>query len=180
MTISRVSIYRVELPYVHGTYQWSGGTVTVADSTVVRIDTDDGLSGWGESCPIPCYLPAHAEGVRAGIGMLAPHLLGMDPSRVGLINDSLDHQLIGHRYVKSALDVACYDILGQSAGLPVYTLLGGRQLEAMPMCRAIPRAPPDEMACAMGQFRREGYRQFQLKVAGKVLWRDETWGGAAA
>lgn len=99
MRISRVSIFRVELPYLHGTYQWSRGAVSVADSTIVRVDTDDGLGGWGESCPIPGYLPTHAESVRAGLGVRVPHLLGMDPRRIGFINDILDRQLIGHPHV---------------------------------------------------------------------------------
>lgn len=172
MRISRVSVFRVELSYVHGTYQWSGGAVTVADSTIVRLDTDEGLSGWGESCPIPSYLPAHAEGVRAGLELLAPHLLGVDPRRIGFINDLFDGHLIAHTHVKSPLDVACYDILGPSAGLPLYALLGGRQVEVMPMYRAIPRATPDQMASAIDQFRSEGYGQFQLKIGGADVADD--------
>lgn len=47
------------------------------DSTIVRIDTDWGISGYGESCPLgPAYLPSFALGCRAGIRELAPHLIG--------------------------------------------------------------------------------------------------------
>ena len=69
MHISRISAYRVELPLHEGSYKWSGGkSVTVFDSTIVRIDTDAGVTGWGEVCPLgPFYLPAYANGVRAGI-----------------------------------------------------------------------------------------------------------------
>ena len=83
MKITRVLAYRVELPLREGRYNWSGGkSVEVFDSTVVRIETDGGLAGHGESCPLgPAYLPAYAAGVRAGLAELAPHLIGRDPTR---------------------------------------------------------------------------------------------------
>src|SRR3954466_5736017 len=67
--IRRISAYRVELPLHEGGYRWSGGKgVTVFDSTVVRVDTDEGLAGFGEVCPLgPAYLPAYAAGVRTGL-----------------------------------------------------------------------------------------------------------------
>ena len=78
MKIERIAVYRVELPLVEGSYNWSGGkSVSVFDSTVVRVETDDGPVGHGEVCPLgPSYLPAYASGARAGIAELGPHLIG--------------------------------------------------------------------------------------------------------
>ena len=78
MKIRRIAAYRVELPLHEGSYKWSGGkSVSVFDSTVVRVDTDEGVTGYGEVCPLgPFYLPAYAGGVRAGLVELGPHLLG--------------------------------------------------------------------------------------------------------
>ena len=72
MKIRSIAAYRVELPLHEGSYQWSGGkSVAVFDSTLVRVETDDGLVGHGEVCPLgPAYLPAYAEGVRAGLAVL--------------------------------------------------------------------------------------------------------------
>ena len=74
MKIRRIAAYRVELPLHEGSYKWSGGkSVAVFDSTLVRVETDGGLVGHGEVCPLgPAYLPAYAEGVRAGLAVLAP------------------------------------------------------------------------------------------------------------
>src|SRR6476469_8662562 len=132
MKISGLRAYRVELPLHEGSYKWSGGNaVTVFDSTVVAVDTDAGVTGWGEVCPLgPAYLPAYAEGARAGIRELGPALVGQDPREVNQINLLMDGRLRGHPYVKSALDMACWDILGKVAGLPVVTLLGGRHGES--------------------------------------------------
>src|SRR6516165_4238484 len=168
MKIRRITAYRVELPLNEGSYRWSGGkSVTVFDSTVVRVDTDEGVTGYGEVCPLgPFYLPAYAQGVRAGIAELGPHLLGEDPRQLAKLNRRMDAALKGHAYVKSPIDMACWDILGKAAGQPVCTLLGGRYGEDFVLYRAISQESPEAMADRVAGYRAEGYRRFQLKVGG--------------
>jgi L-alanine-DL-glutamate epimerase-like enolase superfamily enzyme len=168
MKIRRIRAYRVELPLQEGSYKWSGGkSVTVFDSTVVEIQTDAGVSGFGEVCPLgPFYLPAYANGVRAGIAELGPHLLGSDPLSLAQLNRRMDAALKGHAYVKSALDMACWDILGKVTSQPVCTLLGGRYGEDFGLYRAISQESPEAMADRVAGYRAEGYRRFQLKVGG--------------
>lgn len=168
MKIVRLSAYRVDLPLVEGTYNWSGGkSVSTFDSTVVRVDTDAGVTGWGEVCPLgPFYLPAYAEGCRAGIRELGPHLIGYDPCQLGRLNHRMDAALKGHAYVKSAIDMACWDILGKVSGQPVCVLLGGRYGDDFPLYRAISQEAPEAMAAKVAGYRAEGYRRFQLKVGG--------------
>jgi L-alanine-DL-glutamate epimerase-like enolase superfamily enzyme len=168
MKITRIAAYQVDLPLYEGSYKWSGGkSVTVFDSTIVRVETDTGIIGHGEVCPLgPFYLPAYAEGVRSGIAELGPHLLGEDPTELGRLNRTMDAALKGHPYVKSGIDIACWDILGQVAGLPVCTLLGGRYGEDFLLYRAISQESPEEMAEKVAGYRSQGYRRFQLKVGG--------------
>lgn len=168
MKIRKISAYAVNLPLHEGSYRWSGGkSVQVFDSTLVRIDTDAGLTGWGEACPLgPAYLPAYAKGVRSGIAEIGSQLLGEDPRALDAINRRMDAALKGHPYVKSAIDIACWDLLGQAAGLPVCMLLGGRFGEDVVLYRAISQESPADMARRVGDYRREGYRRFQLKVGG--------------
>jgi cis-L-3-hydroxyproline dehydratase len=168
MKIKRIIVYRVELPLHETTYKWSGGkSVTVFDSTIVGVETDTGLIGYGEVCPLgPFYLPAYAEGVRAGLRELGPHLLGEDPRQLSRLNRKMDAALKGHPYVKSGIDMACWDILGQATGLPVCELLGGRYGEDFPLYRAISQESPEQMAARVASYRGEGYRRFQLKVGG--------------
>ena len=168
MKITRIRAYRVELPLREGNYKWSGGkSVNVFDSTVVAIDTDAGLTGFGEVCPLgPFYLPAYANGVRAGIAELGPHLLGMDPRELGKLNHRMDAALKGHAYVKSGIDMACWDLLGKATGQPVCTLMGGRFGDDFGLYRAISQEAPDAMAQRVVGYRAEGYQRFQLKVGG--------------
>ncbi len=81
MKIKRISAWQVDLPLCEGSYKWSGGkSVTVFDSTIVGVETDTGIVGYGEVCPLgPFYLAAYARGVRAGVAELGPHLLNEDP-----------------------------------------------------------------------------------------------------
>ena len=168
MKIRRIAAYPVALPLHEGAYRWSGGkSVEVFDSTLVRVETDDGRVGHGEVCPLgPAYLPAYAEGVRAGLAVLAPHLLGEDPRELERLNRRMDAALKGHPYVKSGIDIACWDLLGKTAGLPVAALLGGRYGDDFPLYRAISQDSPDAMAKSVAAYRSEGYRRFQLKVGG--------------
>jgi L-alanine-DL-glutamate epimerase-like enolase superfamily enzyme len=166
--IARIEAFQIDLPLHEGSYKWSGGnSVEVFDSTVVAVHTDAGVTGYGEVCPLgPAYLPAYAEGARAGIAKLAPQLIGLDPTALGVLNGRMDAALRGHPYVKSALDMACWDILGKIAGLPAVTLLGGRYGETFPLYRAISQESPQAMAERVAHYRAEGYTKFQLKVGG--------------
>ena len=168
MKITRIAAFQVDLPLHEGSYKWSGGkSVSVFDSTIIQVETDSGLVGYGEVCPLgPFYLPAYADGVRAGIKELAPHLLGCDPRQLAALNRRMDAALKGHPYVKSGIDIACWDILGQAAGQPVCVLLGGRYGDDFVLYRAISQGSPAEMAEKVNGYRAEGYRRFQLKVGG--------------
>jgi cis-L-3-hydroxyproline dehydratase len=168
MKITRIFAHRVELPLQEVTYKWSGGkSVSVFDSTIVGVETDAGLVGYGEVCPLgPFYLPAYANGVRAGLVELGPHLIGEDPRELVKLNRRMDAALKGHAYVKSGIDIACWDLLGQAMGLPVCELLGGRCGEDVGLYRAISHEAPAEMAAKVVGYRAEGYRRFQLKVGG--------------
>lgn len=168
MKISRIFAHRVDLPLHETTYKWSGGkSVTVFDSTVIGVETDTGLIGYGEVCPLgPFYLPAYAEGVRAGLRELAPHLMGEDPRELTKLNYRMDAALKGHSYVKSGIDMACWDLLGKATSLPVCLLLGGRYGEKVRLYRAISQEDPEMMAAKVAAYRAEGYTRFQLKVGG--------------
>ena len=168
MKITRIRAYQVDLPLYEGSYKWSGGkSVTTFDSTVVEIETDAGITGYGEVCPLgPFYLPAYGNGVRAGIVELGRHLLGEDPRQLQKLNRVMDAALKGHAYVKSGIDMACWDILGKASDLPVCVLMGGRYGTDVCLYRAISQEDPEIMAKKVAGYRAAGYTRFQLKVGG--------------
>ena len=164
--IARVDVYAYRLTYVHGTYVMSGGRrIEGLDSVVVRVTTEDSIEGFGEVCPLgPAYLPGHSGGAIAALRELAPALVGVDACSLAEVDSVMDRALLGHRYAKSAVDVACWDVLGKTAGLPAATLLGGRRLERFPLYVAVPLGPADEMVSFVRARRDEGVHRFQLKL----------------
>ena len=166
--ITKVSVYQVDLPLKEGSYKWAeGSSVQIFDATVVEIQTDLGITGYGECCPLgPAYLASYAEGCRTGIKTLAPSLIGKNPLELLKLNEWMDRCLKGHPYVKSPIDIACWDILGKVTGQSVVTLLGGRCGEEYDLYRAISQGTAEEMKASVEQYRKEGYRKFQLKVGG--------------
>ena len=168
MKIHRIDVYQVNLPLREGCYNWSGGkSVSIFDSSIVEVSTNDGIVGYGEVCPLgPSYLPAYARGVRAGIAEIAPHLIGCNPCELEKLNRRMDELLQGHPYVKSGIDIACWDILGQVCGQPLCALLGGRYGDDYALYRAISQESPEKMAAKVAAYRAEGYSRFQLKVGG--------------
>lgn len=172
MKIEAIRVYQVDLPVTEGRYTWAGGRhfVETFDSTIVEIVTDDGRRGYGENTPLgSAYLPAFAPGARAGIAELAPQLLGEDPAAVGRINDIMDTMLNCHGYAKSAIDMACWDLLGQACDKPVCELMGGRFGDSVKLYRAITMGTPEQMAENVAGYREQGYSKFQLKVGGEPL-----------
>jgi L-alanine-DL-glutamate epimerase-like enolase superfamily enzyme len=166
--IETIEVYAVHLPYRGGVYHLSGGrTYEGFDATIVRIETDNGLEGWGESTPFGAnFIAAHARGVGAGIAEIAPHLIGADPRRVDRVNDLMDAVLAGHHHAKTPIDVACWDLFGKSVNLPVCDLLGGRTEARLPVISSIHSGQPDDMRQRVEEHRRRGYIGHSVKVGG--------------
>lgn len=173
MKITRIALWHVPLTS-HTTYYMSDGkTCDTVDSVVLRIDTDSGLCGWGEVCPIPHYLPAYARGVLPALEDMAPVLLGADPIGPEAVMAQLDRHLQGHVYAKSAIDMALWDLTGQAVKMPLYTLLGGRRGADMPLYHSITCIAPGDMAAIAAEAFATGIRQFQVKLGADGNWEAD-------
>ena len=168
MRISGVDIYDFQLTYVHGQYVMSGGRVIDSlPSTIVRVTSDTGVVGFGEVCPLgSTYLASHSAGARAALELLAPAVIGLDPTNLAAVNDAMDAVLMGHEYAKSPIDVACWDLTGRALGVSVTTLLGGLRQTQFPLYMAVPLGSPESMTAYVTARRAEGIHRFQLKIGG--------------
>ncbi len=170
MKVTRIAVWSLDLPLARP-YSLSGGRLHVErlDSTVVRLDTDEGLVGWGEGCPWgSTYLPAFARGVRAGIEELAPTVLGLDPRRTAVVHRAMDVALPGHPYVKAPLDMACWDVAAKAAGVPLCDLLGGRTDGRVRLHSSIPTGTPAQMLAEIDLARAQGYTSHSAKIGADV------------
>ena len=168
MKIAKIDVFNFDLTYVHGVYKMSGGReVTSLPSTLVRVQGDSGVVGWGEVCPLgSTYLPAHAGGARAALALLAPALIGVDATNLAAVNDTMDAVLMGHAYAKSPIDVACWDLTGKVWGASVADMLGGVRQKRFPLYFAVPLGSPEDMKDYVLARRQEGIHRFQLKIGG--------------
>jgi cis-L-3-hydroxyproline dehydratase len=164
--IERIDLFSYELTYIGGELKMSGGRAfTSLSSTVARVETSGGFVGYGETCPLGTnYLPAHAGGARAALAEIAPRLIGLDAGNPVAVYRAMDAALLGHGYAKSAIDIACWDILGKTTSRPACDLLGGRQQETFPVYATISLDTPEHMRENVVRFRTDGTRRFQIKL----------------
>ena len=173
MRIRSINVYQALLPVKGAAYRMSSDTVQSLDSTLVEVTTDDGLSGWGETCPIgPVYQPQHALGARAAIAEIAPGLIGQEVSSIRLLAKRMEERLNGHNYAKAAFDIAFHDLLGQRLGVPVSTLLGGALTDRVPSYYSTIVGDPDETARIATDKVKAGYTRLQVKIGGRELEED--------
>jgi len=165
-TIQRIDVFSYDLTYAHGDYVMSGGrTIRTLLSTVVRVTTASGVEGFGEVCPLGAnYLPGYGTGPVSVIAEFAHALIGLDVENLNLVNQTMDATLSGHAYAKSVVDIACWDAYGKVVSQPVYTLLGGRCQDDLPLYVAIPLASTADMTEHVKARKAEGTSRFQLKV----------------
>ena len=172
MKIASLRVYSHELRVAGEPYRYAGGALSSLTSLIVRLGSDTGHVGWGETCPLgPTYQPAHALGAEAALREIAPHLIGVDAMPIPL-HDTMDRALDGHAYAKAAIDIAAHDLLGKAAGLPVHALLGGARRLRIPSYYAIAPLSPEETAQAVRAKQDEGYTALQIKIGGRELNAD--------
>lgn len=173
MKVTKLSLWSVDLTSHETYYMAEGKTCDTVKTHILRLDTDTGLSGWGEVCPIPHYLPAYADGVPAAITEMAPQILGLSPFGVDAPMRKLDGFLPGHEFAKSIVDIALWDLFGKGVDQPLYTLLGGRMAADMPLYHSITCIAPDDMARIAKDAYATGIRQFQVKLGADQDWQAD-------
>ena len=151
-----------------------GKVCKTVTTSILRLDTDTGLSGWGEVCPIPRYLAAYADGVLPALQPMAPEVLGADPIGPEALMGSLDGLLPGHAYAKSIIDIALWDLTAKAESLPLHTLLGGGlRSGSLPLYHSITCLAPDEMARMAREAQQTGIGQFQVKLGADSDWQAD-------
>lgn len=170
MKITAITVFQRDLPLEHP-YWLSGGRLKfeVLDATFVKIETDAGVTGWGEGTPWGhTYVPAHGPGIRAGIETMTPFVIGLDPRRVLDVERAMDLALPGHLYAKSPIDMACWDIAGQAAGLPIADLMGGGSRTPRPIASSVGSKTVEETRAVIDRYRQRGYIAHSVKIGGDV------------
>ena len=167
MKITAVSTTVLNLPMVidGATPTLGGSPRTSIDMLLVRVETDAGITGWGEAFGHRIF-PA----TRAAIDtLLGPMCVGRDPRHIAALGDDLQRTLHGVGrsgptiYALSGIDIALWDIAGKAAGLPLYRLLGGGPRADLPAYASLLRyGAAKDVAHYTEQALGRGYRNIKL------------------
>ena len=162
MKVSRVELYKADIP-LKEPFRISLGEIDVAHNLLVKIDTDDRLSGFGEGSPFP-FIVGETQGTDlAAASDLAGLLLGKDPLEIEDRCSELAAYLPHNPTVVSAFDMALYDLLGKAADLPLYSLLGGSKRSFF-TDRTVGIDSPAKMVEDALAFRRRGFPAIKVKL----------------
>ncbi|MEM7324959.1 MAG: mandelate racemase/muconate lactonizing enzyme family protein [Actinomycetota bacterium] len=173
MKITEIRVYRHTIEVAGGLYQMSISEVTALDTTVLVVETDAGIVGYGETCPLgSAYQPQHALGARAAIAEVAPTVIGLDPRDHRLVNQAMDSILNGHGYAKSPLDVACWDIAAKAADQRLCDFLGGAHQDPIPSYYGIMPAETSAAAAHAVELQAAGFGRLQVKTGGRPVSED--------
>jgi muconate cycloisomerase len=164
--------YLVRLPSRRA-HNWASKMRTpIGEHYILRLETDAGIVGWGETPAIATWGGPHGMyfGETSGTvshvvrDYLLPTLEDADPRQIGDCHARMDRAIKGHPYAKAAIDIALYDIVGKAAGVPVSQLLGGRLRQSIPVCHSLGimpvQAAVDEAVIAV----REGVGTIKCKT----------------
>ena len=170
--IKKIEVFTHDLPVKNGPYTMANAEVWSVTTTLVALTGDNGLVGWGETCPVGAtYAPAHQQGAIAAIEEIAPALIGAEiwPTK---LHHKMNSQLNGHNYAKAAIDIAAFDLMGKTLGLSVSELLGGALRDRIPSYFATGIGTPDNIAKIAKDKLREGYPRLQIKIGRRPVEID--------
>ncbi len=140
------------------------GTFFLAENIVVRLHANNGLTGIGEASPeINIAGETQAAGIEVA-KVLASHLKGKDPLAIEDRMEEMDRIIQGNNTIKSAFDMALYDLLAQQAGLPLYQLLGGGNTREIYSDMTVYLGSPEKMAGQALEYKKEGFPTIKVKL----------------
>lgn len=181
MKITDITVHLVQLPSRRD-HNWASKMSTpIGHHAIIEINTDDGVTGWGEAPAGATWGGAHMryfgespETVRVVVDdYLRPAVLGKDPAQISVLHAAMDKAVKGHPYAKASVDIACYDLAGKALGVPVSTLLGGAHRESIEVAHSLGIMDLDKCYAEAEEAVAEGARTIKCKT-GLDAERDVT------
>lgn len=124
MKISGVKIYTNEIP-LKEPFRISSGTSTTSITSIIEIETDEGIVGYGEGVASRNVTGDNFAGMLGAIEILMKELIGLDPLDIEQIYWKMEKTMTRNPGAKTAIDIAIHDLIGKILGQPLYKILGG-------------------------------------------------------
>ncbi|WP_449444188.1 mandelate racemase/muconate lactonizing enzyme family protein, partial [Ureibacillus acetophenoni] len=169
MKIKKIEVFAIHLPLIQP-FIISYASYPHISSIIVKLTTECGQVGWGESVPDEHITGETPESTYALIKhTFAPLMIGQNPMEFEKIHELLDKTVKRAPAAKAAIDIACFDVTGKKLGVPVYQLIGGRYHDRFPVTHVLSIGEPEDMAKEAEKKVKEGYTSFKMKVGVNVL-----------
>lgn len=163
MKIKRIEPIAISLPLIKPV-KMSFEEVRNANNTLVRLETDSGITGWGEAASAPTMTGETMEGMVAAIRYLAPLLEGLPADDIAAVMDRAGRYLYANQAAKSVIEMALHDALGRATGRPAYDLLGGKRRSRVPVLRMIGTGDTASDITEAQRGKAAGFVAFKIKV----------------
>lgn len=164
MRISRITLTTLQLPFIEP-FVISYARWEAMPSVIVRVETDDGLVGWGEAVPDESVT---GENYRAALSILehqlAPLALDLEPTALEELHRRMDAVIYGNTAAKAALDLACHDLIGKRAGMAYWQLHGGRAQDDLALPSVVSIDEPEQMARRAEELLAAGFEDIKVKA----------------
>jgi L-alanine-DL-glutamate epimerase-like enolase superfamily enzyme len=163
LTIREIQLFKLRIP-LKEPFITSLGIDTEASNVLVKIITQQGLTGFGECSP---YMPINGESAETCcvVGRyFAKALLDGDPTDIDWCVNRMDQVIYGNASIKSAFDIALHDIAAQHAGVPLYEFLGGKNNKEITTDYTVSLGEPDKMAAEAIKIKSQGYPAIKVKL----------------
>ncbi|GGJ99147.1 N-succinyl-L-Arg/Lys racemase [Lentibacillus kapialis] len=164
MKITQIELYHVNLP-LKEPFIVSYMRYDMMPSIIIKIHTDEGIIGYGESVPDENVT---GESVQSDIvtlkHYLIPTVIGSDPRNIYQVHEKMNRKIFGNPAAKAAIDIACYDIIGKYSQLPIYLLLGGKKDTAPSLPFVLSILEPGVLAKQAKAAVDDGYTEIKMKL----------------
>jgi L-alanine-DL-glutamate epimerase-like enolase superfamily enzyme len=174
MKITKIECIPVSIPFSKP-MKMGLGTASVSDAVVVKMHTDEGITGICETGDTSLwYMGESQDSIMYNITrVFGPQiLLGEDPFNIELIVARMDKAAKTNNQSKAVIDYTLHDIMGKALGVPVYKLLGGLSNPKIPLAFVMSSGTPEEVAAEGRGLIKEGFRALKLKVGSKPIESD--------
>ena len=171
--IARIEPIAVGLPLTQP-MKMAGVEIATAENVLVRIETDTGQVGWGESAAAPNMTGETIESMLAAVRYLAPHLVGAELTEIDSLHAEMDWRMVANHAAKSAIEVAVHDALGKFRGVPASVLIssGPRQREHVPVMWLIGTGSVAGDLHESRLKKAEGFTAYKIKVGADPVADD--------
>lgn len=173
--IARIEARILDIPTIRP-HKLSFGAIDRQSPVIVQLWLDNGATGFGEAATIggPSWNEESPESIHHAISAhLAPALVGQDGARIEACLARMDLACKGNAFAKSAVEIALFDALARSLGLPVWQLLGGKQRDSLPLAWTLASGDVErDLQEAQLRLEQGRHRIFKMKIGARAPEAD--------